>query len=79
MWWKRKKLERLLDELRAIALLNRLDALQTDLMQNDPHARSKRETRQLELLAEMTRLQASHSTRRGGTAHSTVPRHPRAA
>src|SRR5438105_2004970 len=37
MWWKRKKLELLFDELRAIALLNRLDDLQTDLMQKDPH------------------------------------------
>jgi len=29
MWWKRKKLERLFDELRAIALLNRLDGDRT--------------------------------------------------
>jgi hypothetical protein len=63
MWWKRRKLERLFDELKAIALLNRLDEIQTDLMQNDPRACAKRETRQLELLAEIARLQASHSTR----------------
>jgi len=79
MWWKRKKLELLFDELRAIALLNRLDDLQTDLMQKDPHVCAQRETRQLELLAEIANLQASHSTQRDSTARSTLSRRRRAA
>jgi hypothetical protein len=79
MWGKRKKLELLFDELRAIALLNRLDEIQTDLIQNDRHACVQRERRQLELLAEIARLQASRSTRRDSMARSTVSSHPRAA
>jgi hypothetical protein len=61
MWWKRKKLERLFDELRAIALLNRLDGGRTDLTQNDPRACAVRETRQLELLDEIARLDSRHA------------------
>ena len=63
MWWKRKKLARLFDELRAIALLNRLDDNRTNVPQNDPGACAARETRQLELLAEIARLDSRHGPR----------------
>ncbi|PYY09278.1 MAG: hypothetical protein DMG69_10790 [Acidobacteria bacterium] len=82
MWWKRKKmerLERLFDELRAIVLLNRLNDLRTDLIQNDPHECVLRETRQLELLAEIAQFETSHSRRRHRAAGSTEPTRTRAA
>jgi hypothetical protein len=60
MSWKRKKLERLFDELTAFALLNRLDGGPSDLTQNDPRACAVREKRQLELLAEIARLDSRH-------------------
>jgi hypothetical protein len=60
MWWKRRKVERLFDELRAIALRNRLDTSRTDLSQNHPDA-SGRETRQLELLAEIAELDSRYN------------------
>jgi hypothetical protein len=55
-WWKRKKLERLYDELAAIALLDRLYANRTHLTQNDLDLRAARQTRQSELSTEITRL-----------------------
>jgi hypothetical protein len=63
MWWKRRKLERLFDELRAIALLNRLDTTGIDQTQNNPAACAVRETRQSELLAEIARLDSRHGSR----------------
>jgi hypothetical protein len=53
MWWKRKKLERLFDELTAIALLDRLHASRTDLTQNDLDAYAMRQKRQSELLVKI--------------------------
>jgi hypothetical protein len=63
MWWKRKKLERLFDELRALTLLDRLQAGRAESVQNartdpnkDLHACAKLQARQSELLAEIARL-----------------------
>ncbi|HYL16392.1 MAG TPA: hypothetical protein VEV41_25385 [Terriglobales bacterium] len=55
-WWKRKKLERLYDELAAIALLDRLYANRTDLTQKDLDVHAARQTRQSELSTKIARL-----------------------
>ena len=79
MWGKRKKLQRLYEELTAIALLNRLDDNRTEQTPNDTHACAMRETRQQELLVEIAQLEASHPTRQDETANSTQPSRSRAA
>jgi hypothetical protein len=79
MWWRRRKLERLFDELRAIALLNRLDAVEARSMKKDPYGWGKRQSRQMELLAEIARLDGSHATRQRDTAASTASQPPRPA
>lgn len=57
MWWnKKRKLQRLSDELRGIALLDRLYADRTDLTLDDHYAHAMRQTRQTELLREVERL-----------------------
>jgi hypothetical protein len=56
MWWKRKKLERLYEELAGIAISDRLYADRPDLKQNDLDACAMRHRRQAELLAEIARL-----------------------
>lgn len=56
MCWKRKKLERLFDESRAIALLNRLYADKTDLTFADHYAYAMRQIGQSELSLEVERL-----------------------
>ncbi len=56
MWWRRKKLEHLYDELAGIAIHNRFDADRPDLTQNDLAASAMRHRRQTELLAQITRL-----------------------
>jgi hypothetical protein len=64
MWWNRKtKLQHLSDELRGIALLDRLYASRTDLTQDDRYAHAMRQMRQSELLAEMERLTAKKRPR----------------
>jgi hypothetical protein len=56
MWGKQKKLECLFDELRGIAVLERLNDIRTDLAEDDPYAHELRRNRQSELLAEIGRL-----------------------
>lgn len=56
MWWKRKKLTRLHDELKAIALQDMLYASRTHPTEDDLQACAMRHRRQSELLAEIARL-----------------------
>ena len=55
-WWKGKKLERLYDELSAIAPLDRLYANRIDLTQTDLDGHAARQRRQSELSTEIARL-----------------------
>src|ERR1700758_2780843 len=64
MWWNKKtKLQHLCDELRGIALLDRLYASRTDLTLDERYAHALRQLRQSELLAEMERLTAKKRPR----------------
>lgn len=72
MWWKRKRLERLFDE-RAVALLNRLDDMNTHLLQNGFQACAKHETRQLELLAEIAHWNFAFDVATGHNTFDCVP------
>lgn len=61
MWGKQKKLERLFDELKGIAVLERLGEYLAEECPADPteaelHAHMVRQTRQTELLQEILRL-----------------------
>lgn len=64
MWWKRKKLKSLFDELTGITVLERLYASRTDLTEDDRHAQVVRQTRQSELMAEIARLNPAKSNGR---------------
>src|ERR1700747_1005544 len=64
MWWnKKRKLQHLFDELRGIALRDRLYASGTDLTLDDRYAHAMRQMRQSELLAQMERLTAKKRPR----------------
>jgi hypothetical protein len=57
MWWnKKRKLQHLFDELRGIAIMERLCPAQTDLTENDCQAHAMRQIRQTELFLEVQRL-----------------------
>ena len=59
MWWnKKRKLQRLSDELRAIAILDRLYADKADLTSADRYAQARRQIRQSELVTEIEELTA---------------------
>ncbi len=62
MWWKRRKVERLLDEVRALALLNRLDSSRTDLTEKETRTCAVRDRKQLELLAEIVRSNSEQTS-----------------
>jgi hypothetical protein len=56
MWWnrrKQKRMERLFDELRSLAMLDRLCSSETELMGDERLARQRRQS---ELLLEIERL-----------------------
>jgi hypothetical protein len=55
-WWKRKKLERLNEELTIVTLLNRVYASRTDLTRSALDAYELCQRRQSELLAEISQL-----------------------
>jgi len=55
-WWKRKKLERLNEELAVIAMLDTLSASRTGLTRGDLDASAMRQKRQSELMAEIAQL-----------------------
>jgi len=70
MWWnKKKKLERLCDELKSIAMRDRLSCDdRNDLTENERRARALRQVRQSELLLEIERLTAKQAWRASESA-----------
>jgi hypothetical protein len=65
MWWnKKRKLERLCDELKSIAMRDRLSCDdRNDLTEDERRARALRQVRQSELLVEIERLTAKQAWR----------------
>jgi hypothetical protein len=62
IWGKQRKLERLFDELRGIAVLERLNDIRPNPTEDDPRAHDLRRIRQSELLAEIGRLNPTHQS-----------------
>jgi hypothetical protein len=64
MWWKRRKLERLFDELRGITMLERLCDAPANTTEDDRHVHNMRQTRQSELVVQIERLANRKELRR---------------
>jgi lipopolysaccharide biosynthesis protein len=74
MWWnKKRKLERLCDELKSIAMRDRLARdSENDLSEDERCARALRQVRQSELLLEIERLTAKQTWRAPEDAKATA-------